>query len=63
MYLGMLLLLGGLWLLLGSLGPLLVLPAFWWLIRARFVLPEEAHMERHFGERYRDYRGRVRRWL
>jgi protein-S-isoprenylcysteine O-methyltransferase Ste14 len=63
MYLGMLLALIGIWLLLGSLGPLLVLPAFFWLIRTRFVLPEEAHLERHFGQRYRDYRCRVRRWL
>ena len=63
MYLGMLLALAGLWLLLGSVSPLAVVPALFWLLHARFVLPEEAHLERHFGARYHDYRRRVRRWL
>ena len=63
MYVGMLLVLAGLFVLLGSLSPLLVIPAFLWLIQARFVVPEEAHMARHFGERYSDYKRRVRRWL
>jgi protein-S-isoprenylcysteine O-methyltransferase Ste14 len=63
MYLGLLLVLAGLWILLGTLGPLLVPPAFFWLLQARFVVHEEAHMERHFGARYLDYRRRVRRWL
>jgi protein-S-isoprenylcysteine O-methyltransferase Ste14 len=44
MYLGMLAMLAGLWLLLGTLGPLVALPAFFWLIRQRFVLPEEQAM-------------------
>jgi protein-S-isoprenylcysteine O-methyltransferase Ste14 len=63
MYVGILLVLAGLFVLLGTLSPLLVIPPFFWLIRARFVVPEEAHMERHFGERYLDYKRRVRRWL
>jgi protein-S-isoprenylcysteine O-methyltransferase Ste14 len=63
MYLGMLLVLTGLVLLLGTLGPLLVIPPFAWLIHARFVVHEEAHMERHFGAPYLDYKRRVRRWL
>ncbi len=63
MYVGILLVLAGLFVLLGTLSPLLVIPAFFGLIRTRFVVPEEAHMERHFGERYLDYKRRVRRWL
>ena len=63
MYIGLLLVLAGLWLLLGSLSPLLVLPALFLLLHTRFVIPEEAHMARHFGERYQSYRRRVRRWL
>jgi protein-S-isoprenylcysteine O-methyltransferase Ste14 len=63
MYLGMLLVLAGLFLLLGTLGPLLVPPILVWLLQRRFVVPEETHMERHFGARYEDYRRRVRRWL
>jgi protein-S-isoprenylcysteine O-methyltransferase Ste14 len=63
MYLGMLLFLAGLFVLLGTLSPLLVIPPFVWLLHARFVVHEEAHMERHFGEHYLDYKRRVRRWL
>jgi protein-S-isoprenylcysteine O-methyltransferase Ste14 len=63
MYLGMLLVLAGLFVLLGTLSPLVVLPAFFWLLQARFVVYEEAHMQNHFGSRYQDYRRRVRRWL
>jgi protein-S-isoprenylcysteine O-methyltransferase Ste14 len=63
MYLGMILVLAGVFILLGSLSPLLVLPAFAWLLHARFVVHEEAHMERHFGARYLAYQRRVRRWF
>ena len=27
------------------------------------ILPEEKILERHFGQAWRDYAGRVRRWL
>ena len=63
MYLGMLLVLAGGWLMIGSLGAALVIPVFFWWIRSRFVLPEEAHMERHFGEGYLAFKTAVRRWL
>lgn len=33
------------------------------LIRYGVVAREEAYLERRFGDAYRDYRGRVRRWL
>lgn len=32
-------------------------------IRYGVVAPEEAYLERRFGDAYRDYKGRVRRWL
>ncbi len=63
MYLGMILVLMGDCLLLGSLSPWLLIPAFILLIRQLFIIPEEAMMERTFGEQYRSYRSGVRRWI
>ncbi len=63
MYLGMMIVLVGGFLLLGSLGPILVIPVFFWWIHTHFVLPEEAHMERHLGQAYLDYKQSVRRWI
>ena len=63
MYLGMTLLLLGIALLLGSLTPLLVPPLFMALITALFIRKEERWMEQTFGESYRSYQRRVRRWL
>ena len=33
------------------------------VIRYRVIAREEAYLERKFGDAYRDYKGRVRRWL
>lgn len=63
MYLGMVLMLLGVWLLLGSLSPLLVVAAFVWIIDRRFIIPEERVLEQTFAEEYRRYRANVRRWL
>lgn len=63
MYLGMMMVLAGGWLLIGSIGAILVIPVFFWWIHTRFVLPEEGHMERHFGEDYLMFKRLVRRWL
>ena len=61
-YLGMLLALSGLALLLGNAldfaGPMI----FGWLT-TRQIRNEEAALERIFGEAYRDYKTRVRRWI
>lgn len=55
-YLGGALMLGSVWPLLTLLAPVVIL--------SRIVIPfEEAHMLSRFGDDYRDYRGRVRRWL
>ena len=63
MYLGMLLVLTGVAMLLGSATPLLVIPFFFGLIRDLFVIPEEALMHEVFGDEYVTYCARVRRWL
>ncbi|MFW6107686.1 MAG: methyltransferase family protein [bacterium] len=62
MYLGMFLVLAGLAVVLGSLSPFAVLVPYW-LVTERFAAIEERAMERAFGEEYRAYRERVRRWL
>lgn len=63
MYLGMAGILLGAAICLGSVTPFIVLPAFFGLISERFILAEEALMEETFGEAYRAYKARVRRWL
>jgi protein-S-isoprenylcysteine O-methyltransferase Ste14 len=63
MYVGMMLILVGLSLILGTLGTVLVIPVFAWLIERNFIVVEERALEQAFGERYREYRRRVRRWL
>jgi protein-S-isoprenylcysteine O-methyltransferase Ste14 len=63
MYLAMAGVLAGTAIWLGSVTPWLVLPAFVALIAERFIAPEEAMLERTFGESYARYRAAVRRWL
>jgi len=63
MYLGMMLVLAGGFLLAGSLGSFLVIPVFFWWIHTHFVLPEEEHMRAHFGEDYEAFKLKTRRWL
>ena len=63
MYLAMAGILVGTAIWLGSVTPWLVLPAFMALIAERFIAPEEAMLERVFGESYARYRATVRRWL
>lgn len=63
MYLGMTMVLAGTATLLGSAGPLLVLPIFYAIIRLRFIRFEEQALARQFGAAYHEYTQRVRRWL
>jgi protein-S-isoprenylcysteine O-methyltransferase Ste14 len=63
MYLGMVLLLVGVALVFGSLGAFLPIPLFVAIIQHRFILGEEAFLESAFGDEYRSYRERVRRWI
>ena len=62
-YLGMLIILAGAAVFLGSLTPFLVLPVFFFIIQEGYIKHEEPFLERIFGEQYRAYCRRVRRWL
>jgi protein-S-isoprenylcysteine O-methyltransferase Ste14 len=63
MYLGMTLILVGVWILLGTLSPLFVVPVFVGCMEALFIAPEERKMERLFEEDWASYRERVGRWV
>ncbi len=55
--------LAGLGVLLGSLTPFLVIPAFAMVIDRRVIRVEEAMLQREFGKDYELFVSRVRRWL
>ena len=63
MYLGFVLALAGLGLLLGATTPWAVVLAFAAVVDRWYIRHEEAVMASMFGQAYRDYRRRVRRWL
>jgi protein-S-isoprenylcysteine O-methyltransferase Ste14 len=63
MYLGFLAVLAGGAVLAGTLVPIIIFGVMVWLFTAHFVTPEERHMEEQFGEEYRAYKARVRRWF
>jgi protein-S-isoprenylcysteine O-methyltransferase Ste14 len=62
-YLGMFLGLIGLAIAFDNLWLLMMLVPFALVIRFGVVAREEAYLERKFGDVYRGYRSRVRRWL
>ncbi len=63
MYLGMVVILLGIALLFGTFTPFIPIPIFVWLIQTIFINNEEIALERTFGDEYREYKERVRRWL
>ncbi len=63
MYLGMALVLLGTALLLGSMAGLIVVPLFMVIIQTRFIQAEEEMLRELFGDDYKNYCARVRRWL
>lgn len=63
MYLGLVLIQAGVGMLMGTLGALLPLPVLIAILHFRFIRGEERFLEGIFGDEYRSYRGRVRRWL
>ncbi|OQX15151.1 MAG: isoprenylcysteine carboxyl methyltransferase [Thiothrix lacustris] len=63
MYVGMLVILSGWGIWLGSISPFLLLPVFVWVLTAMQIIPEEKILEQTFGDAYRDYKAQVRRWL
>ena len=63
MYLGLLVMLIGWGLYLGSLSPLSMLPLFIWLLTKQQIEPEEIILMDKFGQEYKHYQQRVRRWI
>jgi len=63
MYLGLLLLLIAIGLWLQSLSALLLSPLFILVINRCNILPEEQRLLQSFGEAYREYQSRTRRWI
>ena len=63
MYLGMVLLLLGLALLLGTLTPFVIVVAFAVLLDLRFIRGEERMLAETFADDWQAYRRRVRRWV
>ena len=46
-----------------TLWPLIFLPLVLWFFTRTIIRREEEYLEEVFGEAYREYHGRVRRWL
>ena len=63
MYLGMAVSYLGLSVAIGSWWALAVLPAVLLVITVYVIRREERHLEARFGDEYRAYRRRVRRWI
>jgi len=63
MYLGMVMILTGIAVLLGSATPWLMVLILCILLHCVFIKPEEQMLEATFGDAYREYRRGVRRWI
>lgn len=63
MYLGLITMLVGVAILLGSLSPIIVIPFFIWIIHSQFIRREEKWMESWFGDSYLEYKRKTPRWL
>lgn len=62
-YLAIALLYLGINLLLSNLWGVILLPLWLAIVNRGVILPEERYLDERFGEAYRAYRKRVRRWL
>jgi protein-S-isoprenylcysteine O-methyltransferase Ste14 len=63
LYLGLSLIYLGLGVAAGSLWAIGLLVPLLWVINVGVVKREERYLERKFGDAYRDYKARVRRWI
>ncbi len=63
MYLQMILVCIGCAIVLRNTWILLLVPVCAWMLHRFVILPEEAYLERKFGESYLSYKRRVRRWM
>ncbi|SEW01087.1 Phospholipid methyltransferase [Cognatiyoonia koreensis] len=62
-YVGDTLVLAGLAIIWGAPLALFLVPLFVWIIRQRFVLPEEQRLHAKFGQAFDDYCDMTRRWI
>jgi protein-S-isoprenylcysteine O-methyltransferase Ste14 len=63
MYIGMATGLTGIAILFGCLSAFLPIPIFILIIQERFIKGEERFLEEIFGDEYRQFKKRVRRWI
>ena len=63
MYVSLVALYVGVTLFVNSAWPLILLPAVVLLVQRQVIAREEAYLEAKFGEEYRAYKARVRRWI
>lgn len=63
MYLMMVLICAGIAVMLWNVWMLLLTPVCAWVLQRFAILPEEAYLEARFGDGYRAYKARVRRWI
>ena len=63
MYVSLVALYVSLTLFVNSVWPLILLPAVVLLIQREVIAREEAYLEAKFGDEYRAYKARVRRWI
>ena len=63
MYLGMIMILVGASVLMGTLSPFTIIPVFAIIMDKVFIVTEERMLEERFGESWRSYRNKVRRWI
>lgn len=63
MYVSLVALYVGLTLFINSVWPLVLLPVVIALVQRQVIVREEAYLEAKFGEEYRAYKTRVRRWI
>jgi len=62
-YLGDWFMLLGVSMLLNTFWPLVFAPLIWIMLRFGVIRHEEVHLEAKFGDAYRQYKTRVRRWI
>jgi len=62
-YLAMVVLAFGAALCFGSLGALIPVAALFWILQDLFIAGEEHHIEKNFGDEWREYAAKTRRWI
>lgn len=63
MYLGMVLILLGMAILMGTISPFIVIPVFIMCMHVIFIKTEERVLKEHFGEAWLAYKEKVRQWI